>query len=44
MKLFHSLALASCLALLAALPAVAQLATDVPAGTFKIDPSHASLT
>ena len=44
MKLVQSLALASCLALLAALPAGAQLATDVPAGTFKIDPSHASLT
>jgi polyisoprenoid-binding protein YceI len=28
----------------AALPASAQLAADVPAGTFKIDPTHASVT
>lgn len=36
------LALAGLLA--ASLPVAAQLATDVPAGTFKIDPTHASLT
>lgn len=44
MKLLSSLALAVGLALAAAVPASAQLATDVPAGTFKIDPTHASVT
>ena len=31
-------------AVAAARPASAQLATDVPAGTFKVDPTHASVT
>ncbi len=44
MKLLSSLALAAGLALAAVVPASAQLATDVPAGTFKIDPTHASVT
>ena len=44
MKLLSSLALAAGLALAAAVPASAQLATDVPAGTFKIDPTHVSVT
>ena len=43
MKLLSYLVLAAGLAL-AAVPASAQLATDVPAGTFKVDPTHASLT
>ena len=44
MKLLSSFILAAGLALAAAVPASAQLATDVPAGTFKIDPTHASVT
>lgn len=43
MKLLSSLALAAGLAL-TAVPASAQLATDVPAGTYKMDPTHASVT
>ena len=43
MKFLSRMALAAGLALGAA-PASAQLATDVPAGTFKVDPAHASLT
>ena len=48
MKRVTSLALAACLsaglAVAMALPAAAQLGIDVPAGTYKIDPTHASLT
>ena len=44
MKLLSSLALAAGVALAVTGPACAQLATDVPAGTFKIDPTHASVT
>ena len=48
MKFASSLAGIAGLALAAAaalsLPAAAQLASDVPAGTYKIDPAHASLT
>ena len=43
MKFLSRLVLAVGLALVA-VPASAQLATDVPAGTFKVDPAHASLT
>lgn len=43
MKFVSALALAAGLAL-AALPASAQLATDIPAGTFKVDPTHVSVT
>ena len=43
MKLFSTLVLAGGL-MIAALPASAQLATDAPAGTYKIDPAHASVT
>lgn len=43
MKFSPTFALASCL-ILGALPASAQLATDAPAGTYKIDPAHASVT
>ena len=43
MKRLPSLALAAGLAF-AAIPASAQLATDVPAGTFKVDPTHVSVT
>ncbi len=43
MKLMSALVLAAGLAF-AALPANAQLATDAPAGTYTIDPTHASLT
>ena len=44
MKIVSSLAFAAGLALAVAAPVSAQLATDVPAGTFKIDPTHASVT
>lgn len=44
MKVATSLALALGLAFAAAGPASAQLAVDVPAGTYRIDPTHASLT
>ncbi len=45
MTFLARLAAASCVALCLAAPAArAQLATDVPAGTYKIDPTHASLT
>jgi polyisoprenoid-binding protein YceI len=44
MKFFASLALAAGVACAVTGPACAQLATDVPAGTFKIDPAHASVT
>jgi len=43
MKLLSTFALAAGLAL-CALPASAQLATDAPAGTYKIDTTHASVT
>jgi len=43
MKLIPALALAAGLAF-AALPASAQIATDAPAGTYTIDPTHASVT
>ena len=36
--------LALAVAVAVSLPAAAQLASDVPAGTYKIDPTHASLT
>lgn len=44
MKVLSPLALAAGLAWIAAAPASAQLATDVPAGTFKSDPTHTSVT
>jgi polyisoprenoid-binding protein YceI len=44
MKLFPTLALVAGLALATVGSASAQLAVDVPAGTYKIDPTHASLT
>jgi len=42
MKLSH-LALSVALALAAAAPASAQLAVEAPAGTYKLDPTHASV-
>jgi polyisoprenoid-binding protein YceI len=44
MTTFRRLAVASCIALCLSVPARAQLAADVPAGTYKLDPTHASLT
>jgi polyisoprenoid-binding protein YceI len=44
MKFVSSLIAAAGLAAAAALPASAQHAADVPAATYKIDPTHASLT
>ena len=44
MKLLSSLALAAGLVVAVVAPAAAQLGVDVPAGTYKIDPTHASLT
>jgi polyisoprenoid-binding protein YceI len=41
---FARFAVATCLAFCLSAPARADLATDVPAGTYKLDPTHASLT
>jgi polyisoprenoid-binding protein YceI len=40
---FSALALSAALVMAAVAPASAQLAVEVPAGTYKIDPTHASL-
>ena len=44
MKRAQNVILAIGLAVALALPAAAELASDVPAGTFKLDPAHASVT